>query len=72
MQLHDIAVSLHHLVGITGAQGNQSWDGTQRGELFYRLVGGPVLAYSDGIVGKDIETGISSGRSSEWRPGNNR
>ena len=52
-QLHDGPIRLDHLVGVAGAQHDESRHRAQRRELLDRLVRGPVLAVAHRVVGED-------------------
>ncbi len=43
------------LVGVAGPEHVQPRDGAQRGQVLDRLVGGPVLAEADRVVGPDVD-----------------
>ena len=46
---------LGHLVGVGGAEHEQARDRAQADQLLDRLVGGPILADADRIVGEDVD-----------------
>src|SRR5262249_45222728 len=54
-QLHDDAPGLNHFVRVCRAQGDESGDGAQRGQLLDRLVRAPVLAQTNGVVREDVD-----------------
>ena len=56
-QLHNMAVGLHHFVGVARPQHHQPGNGAQRHQLFHRLVGRAVLAVAHGVVREDQERG---------------
>jgi hypothetical protein len=55
--LQDIAVRLHYLIGIAGAQGDQSRNRAQGSKVLHRLVGRTVLAITHCIMGKNEDRG---------------
>ena len=55
--LHDNAPSFSDLVGIAGTDIDQAGNGSQRGKMFHRLMGGTIFSHPDRIVGKDIDHG---------------
>ena len=54
MQLQDYFPGLNHLIGIGRPDHDQARHGTHVRQLFDRLVGWPVLPYSNGIVSEHI------------------
>jgi hypothetical protein len=56
-KLHDVAVGLDDLVGVTGPQRDQTGDGAQRDQVFDRLMRRTVLAVAHGLVRKDEDGG---------------
>src|SRR5271157_330743 len=68
-QLHDVAVSLDDLVGITGTQRDQPWDCAQGRELLDGLVSRTVFTVTHGVMGKN-ENGrqFHQGGEADGRP----
>ena len=54
-QLHHVAVRLHHLVGVTGPQGDEAGDGAQGCQVLHGLMGWAVLAVAHGVVRENEE-----------------
>ena len=55
--LDDNAPGFNDLVGIAGPHIDQAGNGSQRGKLFHRLMGGAVFSNADRIMRKDIDDG---------------
>src|SRR5437899_1881592 len=54
-QLQDVTISLDHLVGVRRPKRHQSRNGTQRRQMFDRLVSRAVFSVAHGIVREYVE-----------------
>jgi len=59
MELHNVAVRLDDLVGVTGPRRDQTGNGAQRRKVFHRLMRRAVFAVSQRVVRKDEIAGNS-------------